>query len=303
MYYNDYFKNCTNNVKATWHGIKELISLKSKSKLIPQKIKDGNHTLTDPKDIANAFNNYFASVGTKLASFIPPADYPFTHYLGYSNPNSLFFNEILQHEISEEIMKLNEKKALGPFSIPIKILKILNLSISKPLTVLFNMSLTTGKVPNKFKIAKVVPVFKKESPMMLSNYRPISLLPIFNQLLEKLVKKRIVSFLDKHNILCNNQFGFRHKHSTLHSLLAITDKIQKSIDNGLFACGIFLDFSKAFDTVNHDILLSKIEHCGIRGTILNWFSSYLSDRRQFVTVGSINSDSKPIPCGVPQAPF
>ena len=106
---------------------------------------------------------------------------------------------------------------------------------------------------------------EKNSPLLLTNYHPISLLPIFNQLLEKLVCKRLINYLEKIHILHNNQFRFRSNHSTLHALLTITDKIQRSIDSGNFSCGIFLDLSKAFDTVNHKILLYKLEHYGIQG--------------------------------------
>ena len=115
--------------------------------------------------------------------------------------------------------------------------------------------------------------------------------------------KRIINFINQQNILYNKQFGFRERHSTLHAILSmssITDKIQKAIENGQYSCGIFLDLSKAFDTVNHHILLQKLEHYGIRGIVLEWFKSYLINRRQFVSVGSVQSELQYITCGVPQ---
>ena len=131
-------------------------------------------------------------------------------------------------------------------------------------------------------------------------YRPISLLPIFNKLLEKLVFKRLMNFLNKFDILYNKQFGFRPRHSTTHALLLITDKIQKAIDDRKFACGIFLDLCKAFDTVNHDILINKLDHYGVRGIAKEWFCSYLKNRKQYVSIGNTLSECKEICCGVPQ---
>ena len=124
----------------------------------------------------------------------------------------------------------------------------------------------------------------------MGNYRPISLLSIFYQIQEKLMCKRLVNFLEKFNILYDNQFGFRPKYSTIHAILLTIDKIQMAIEDGKFSCGIFLDFSKAFDTVNHFILLKKLSFYGIRGPAYNWFQSYLSQRKQFVSIGNTQSD-------------
>ena len=197
-------------------------------------------------------------------------------------------------------MSFNLTKTCGPFSIPTSILKILKSVLAIPLQLLFNYSFYSGTVPDQFKVARVVPIHKKGSTCLVSNYRPISLLSIFNKLLEKLMYNRIISFLEKFSILYNNQFGFRSKHSTTQALLLLTDKIQRSIDKGMFCSGIFLDLCKAFDTVNHKILLTKLEYYGIRGVSNDWFASYLTNRRQFVSLNGINSDYQTITCGVPQ---
>ena len=112
--------------------------------------------------------------------------------------------------------------------------------------------------------------------------------------------KRLINFINKHNILFNRQFGFRSGNSTDHAILCILDKIQSAIESGLFSCGVFLDLSKVFDTVNHSILLDKLEHYGIRGIVREWFSSYLSNRKQFVSINNTCSDHLDISCGVPQ---
>ena len=131
----------------------------------------------------------------------------------------------------------------------------------------------------------------------MGNYRPISLLSVFSKLLEKLMYNRLIDFIRKKSILYPKQFGFREQHSTDHALLSIVDKIQNSIDNREYSCGIFLDFSKAFDTVNHEILIQKLEHYGIRGVANDWFTSYLSGRTQVTVCGDSVSTKQSISCG------
>ena len=136
----------------------------------------------------------------------------------------------------------------------------------------------------KIRVAKVTPVFKKGEQTSLNNYRPISILSIFNKLLEKLMHKRILEFLEKNKVIYCKQFGFCAKHSTDHAILSIIDLIQHAIDCQEFSCGIFLDFSKASDTVNHNISIEKLDYYGIRGVTKDWFTSYLTKRYQYVSL-------------------
>ena len=159
--------------------------------------------------------------------------------------------------------------------------------------------MSTGIFPDMMKLANVIPLYKKNSPEVLSNYRPISLLSVFSKIVEKLMHKRLYSFLEKYDILHSLQFGFRAKHSTLHALISLTESVKQTLDEGMFGCGVFIDLQKAFDTVNHLILLQKLQHYGVRGTSLNWFSSYLTDRKQCVSVNGHTSDHLKISYGVP----
>ena len=163
-----------------------------------------------------------------------------------------------------------------------------------------NQSLTEGLFPDAMKIAKVVPIFKSGDANNVSNYRSISILPAFSKITEKLMYSRLDKYLTNNIILHQNQFGFRAKLSTSMALLELMDKLSGAMDEKLYTVGVFIDLAKAFDTVDHHILLGKLEHYGICGTALNWFRSYLTDRQQFVSVSKHESPFARISCGVPQ---
>ena len=210
-------------------------------------------------------NNYFSSIGSNIASAISTVNIPFETFLNRPICNSFVIFPTSTFEVENIINSLNPSKSTGPFGILTKLLKILKTLVSGPLAYLINSSFLSGVVPDQFKIARVIPVYKKGLKSIVSNYRPISLLSVFNKILEKLMYNRLLNFLEKHQVLFSGQFGFRANHSTSHAILLITDKIQKAIENKLYSCGIFLDLCKAFDTVNHNILLKKLENYGIRG--------------------------------------
>ena len=157
-----------------------------------------------------------------------------------------------------------------------------------------------GFFPSKLKQAKVIPVYKSDDETDPGNYRPISLLSIFNRIFEKLMYRQLKNFLDKNDILFKSQYGFREKHSTRHAVIDIVNIIQNNMDLELFTCDIFLDLKKAFDTVNHSIWLKRLNHYGIRGIINEWFSSYLLGCSQVTEIDSNLSTINKISCGVPQ---
>ena len=191
-------------------------------------------------------------------------------------------------------------KASGPYRIPTRILRLIEDIIAEPLSDVVNLAFVEGVFPEKLKTAEVIPVYKKDSRLSFDNYRPIFLLSNLDKIFEKLIYPRIYNFLDNNNVFFSKQFGFRSKHSTAHAILNMSQIISDSLDAGKFGCGVFVDLRKAFDTVDHKILLKKLYHYGIRGTALNLLSSYLSKRYQFVTVNGVSSEKALVKHGVPQ---
>ena len=172
--------------------------------------------------------------------------------------------------------------------------------IVQPLTYITNLSLSSGIVPDQMKIARVVSLFKTGDLSQFTNYRPVSVLPAFSKCLEGTVYNRLINFLNKFNTLSNNQYGFRKNHSTAYALIQLYDKLSDATDQGKVTLGLFIDLSKALNTVNRDILLVKLEFYGVRGVALPWFKSYLSCKTPFAQYNGFNSSSKYIKYGVPQ---
>ena len=172
--------------------------------------------------------------------------------------------------------------------------------ICYPLSIIINKSFAEGTVPDNLKLAKVIPVYKSKDSDIFSNYRPIYLLSSVSKILEKVMYKRIYNFLEFNNILYQSQYGFREKHSTTHAILEFISNTVQALDERESTLAVFLDLSKAFDTINHDILLDKLKFYGIRGPVLEWFRSYLDQRKQYVEYLNCNSNTMSITCGVPQ---
>ena len=163
-----------------------------------------------------------------------------------------------------------------------------------------NLSFNKGVFPNELKLAKVVPILKQGNRELFQNYRPVSILPCISKVFERLMYDRLISFLDKHRLICEWQFGFRKGRSAIMALTEAIDLITNAVDKGDSIIGVLLDLSKASDTVNHDIMLQKLHNYGVRGIPYAWFRSYLNNRRQFVSFnGTISKEGK-ITCGVPK---
>jgi len=300
-HYSSYFTLHAANMQKVWEGIREIIGSKSSKSTSAPSLNINNNITSDPLTVANSFNDFFTSVADSVRSNIGPTHRHFSHYLSNRNPNSIFLNPVLPVEVLKIINSLSSNKSSGPHSIPIKILNLIKHDLTIPLSFLFNLSFSSGSFPTLLKSSKVIPIFKnKGSPLEVSNYRPISLLSNIEKILEKLMYNRVFNFLNLHKSFFERQFGFLKSHSTSHALISIIERIRKALDDGNLACGVFVDLQKAFDTVDHVILLSKLNHYGIRGITNNWFKCYLSNRSQFVFVSYSKSSIKFIRHGVPQ---
>ena len=299
-YYEQLFKNNLKNLKNRWKGIRSLIAIKNSSASNMHMLTHKGATVTDPLHIVNIFNDYFSSIAEKTKANIKFSNKSFQDFLHHPNEDSLFITLTDANEVNLIISSLNSDKSTGPNSLPTKILKLLKNEISTHLVDIFNLSFSSGVFPSILKIGKVIPVHKKESKLFYSNCRPISLLSNIDKIIEKITYNRIYKFLDKNNIIYSLQLGFRQHYSTSYALLNLTEAIMKALDDGNFACGIFVDLHKAFDTADESILLSKLCHYGIRGLTNKWFESYLANRKQFVSINGFVSSNSSIGSGVPQ---
>ena len=250
--------------------------------------------------MAEKFNEFYVSIGNMVEEKIPGAKSKFSDFLKNSVPNSIFLAPVDDQEISDMFSNLDSSKSCGPNSIPSNLLKEHAKAFFCPVKEMINSSFAEGTFPNILKTAQVCTVFKKGELDLRENYRPISLLSNLSKRFERAMHSRVYNFLESSGLIYDLQFGFRKKHSTSHALLSILDEIRQTLDNNTFSCGVFVDLERAFDTVNHKILLKKLEHYGIRNIANSWFESYLSNRLQFVSLGGTNSKNLPITCGVPQ---
>jgi len=272
----------------------------SKEKNAINSIIDENRKIFESQEIANCMNNYFCNIGENLSKKLVRPKLSFEKYMDNSLCSSIFCNEITSDELQNIIKNLKPNKSPGCDNIGPSLVIYSAECLLDPLVTIFNQSLSKGIVPDKLKIANVIPVFKKGDIKQMSNYRPISLLSVFNKILEKVVYDRLINFFNKFDVINKNQFGFRKAHSTSLALIETIDLIYESLDNQESVIGIYVDLQKAFDTVNHQILLKKLYNYGIRGPLLQWLKNYLSDRLQYTVINSIKSNCHSISCGVPQ---
>lgn len=290
-----------NNTRKMWQTLNNLLGRNKNSKFPDFFTNSDGHKISNNNDIAEKFNSFFTNIGSTLAAKIPDPPSDFKPPLAlFNNQHSLFLTPTSCIEIDEITSKLKLSNSSGDDNISNTLLKKIMPSINLPLVHIFNLSLSNGVVPTKLKIAHVTPIFKAGSKHDFTNYRPISILPSISKILEKIMYTRIFNFISKHNILSPNQFGFRPKRSTYMATNELYCKIAQNLDNNLHTVGIFLDLSKAFDTINHNILLRKLNQYGIRGLANDWIKNYLSGRQQRVTFNNTLSNATNISCGVPQ---
>ena len=240
-----------------------------------------NKEFANDQEIANAIIDHLGTTGEKLAANFPNNN-DYRKYQNASIKQSFFLTPTSKNEIDKIITQLQNKKACGDDQIQPKHLKMCRDLITNPIKHIINLTFSNGRVPDALKISKVIPIFKKNEKLS-HNYRPISLLGIINKIMEKVMNKQLQSFLHKNEILYAYQFGFRKNYSTTPAIIEIIENILEALQNGKIVAGTYLDLSKAFDTVDHHILLYKLETYGISGLPLKRFESYLTERKQYTT--------------------
>ena len=278
-----YATKCTeyrDNTTKLWQVINQTIgNTKNSGSIIPFITIEGIKTY-DVKRISNEFGKFYANLGQNLASQISLGIRRVDDYLTNipQTLNSIVLKLTTQLEIEQKIDDLAPKTSCGHDRISNKLIKKLKSSISYPLTIIFNQSIISGHFPNMMKIAEIIPLYKGKEHDEVVNYRPISLLMTISKFLEKIIYIRVYSFLEEHNILYDSQYGFRSKRSCNQAITELTGRLLQAKEQSLHSAAIFLDLSKAFDTLNHEVLLAKLYRYGIRGTANDWFRHYLTDR-------------------------
>ena len=287
-YYEDFIR-CGSDQKAQWKLVNNAIGKNKKKNVLPK---------TNNENIVNDFNDFFincANVNVN-GNLINTSNFN----INYTECKSFFLYEVSEIEIINIVNALNENKSAGYDKISVKVLKMLVKYKPEIIVKLINMSFEEGVFPENLKVSTVTPIYKSGEINCLGNYRPISVLPIFSKIIETAMKNRLYKFLNKNNFFSKNQFGFIKGLGTEDALLRFTTTIYKSLNDNIKTVAIFIDISKAFDSVNHDILLSKMYAAGVRGKQREWFKTYLTNRKQFVRLHNLNSSCLFIKKGVPQ---
>ena len=293
------FKKHSGNSKMTWKKINELLDKKTRHDKLPKRLKYKDGITEDPITIANELNKHFVSKRMKLAENLPSSNKSFLETMGQRIEESIPDIKLDPSEVRKLILEIDTNKASQ--GIPPKVIKWSVDIITELLTKIYNKFLATGSYPDLFKIAKVTAIFKEGEKTCGDNYRPISILAKLNQILEKIIKSHLLEFLTKHDIFMKNQYGFRKGHSTSHAISHINEKLIENLEKKYVCAVLFIDLKSAFDTIDPDIMIKKLDHYGIRGNTSLLLSSYLRNRKQYVSGGDgIDSFLLDVLIGVPQ---
>ena len=299
LYYTNSFRMHEGNSRKTWNTINQFTGRKANKSAI-NSIDVNGEVISSPAPVAEAFNTYFSEIGPKLAKNVKEANVSFEDYL---SPTEKCFQlqQTNRQQVLSLLSKLAKSKATGLDNISARLLRECLDLIASSLSTIFNQSIVSGIFPSEWKNARVIPLYKNAGKRSdLSNYRPISIIPIIAKVFERIVYNQFYAYLNSNNLITGCQSGFRSMHSTVTALLEATDSWSLNIDKGCVNAVVFLDLKKAFDTVDHNILLSKLTFFGLQGPTLHWFASYLENRSQVCHINGLNSSPAFLKCGVPQ---
>ena len=299
-YYAEKFHQLKNNIKLTWRLINEVLG-NNPNKSISTKFNINDKCITDQQKIANHFNSFFASIGTKISQQIKNHDQiDHRQYLINRPVTTFHFHEITTQDVMCIISKLPNKKSTGYDEISTETIKILSAVISPTLSLIINKCILNGTVPDEMKVSKIKPLFKKGDVTLLNNYRPISLLPCVSKIFERVLFNQLYEYFDRNDLLTQHQYGFRKNHSTEFAAMELIDRVANLLELGKIPFNLYIDLSKAFDVLNHEILLSKLEFYGLNELTIKLIKNYLSNRSQFCQYYDASSDIVRTNIGVPQ---
>ena len=301
-YYKDLLNETSNNLDSFWSVIKKLYP-NNPSKSSPPMFKIGSINTSDPLTISNGFCSYFSTIVTSLKKKVfPLRDCLWIFQVKQSaRTNCRFkFETVKFQQVFNQLKSLKKKKSTGLDNIPAYVLKDCASVITEPLTHIINSSLITGVFPTDWKLSKLIPIPKSKPYNIIKNYRPISIIPAISKVIEKLVHHQLSSYLENNNLLHESQFGFRKGRSTELAATLFTDNVKRKVDEGKLVGAVFLDLTKAFDTLNHGTLLNKLESYGVENIELQWFQDYLFNRSQQVHYKECISEVGKVTSGVPQ---
>lgn len=299
MYDRELFNRAKNNSRKIWNLINNKMNRSSSNYNIDIKfLTENNIKIVDKTAICETFNRFFSNIGPTLARKINKPKNSNVK-LPHCNGLSFFLNKITDSEVHKMILELKDK-AGGIDGIHAKVLKNIVNYITKPIVHILNLSIVKSIWPDDLKTAEIVPIYKSGSKSMATNYRPISLISNIAKIYEELIYIRMMNFINKCEILSNKQYGFRLNKSTNDAIADLTAKIYENIDKSIPIIVTFLDIAKAFDTVNHQILIQKLERYGFRGPVLDLLRNYLTNRKQIVKIMNNKSNQANIITGVPQ---
>ena len=300
LYFTNNLELHKHDMKKTWKLINDLNSRHCRTSSYIKEIKIDDQIVNSPNQMAETFNTYFSNVGSNLSDEIPSSvDSNPEDYLDPTDGTfSLQFPSV--NTVTRLLKTIDEKKSAGLDNIPNKLLKIAAEVVAPSLTKIFIQSIITETFPEEWKEARVSPLYKNGAKNDPSNYRPISVVPTVSKIYEKIIYDQLYDYLNTYNLLTHCQSGFRSFHSTLTALLEATNDWSVNIDNGMLNGVVFIDLKKAFDTIDHEILLLKLSNYGVDSTSLKLFESYLTNRSQKCKVNGELSNSSPLTCGIPQ---
>lgn len=291
-----------NNSRKLWQIINKACGRNQNScQIINKIVTSDSQAITDSKQIAHCFNTYFTNIGPQLASAIPHIQHQYESNYSPDDFESFEISTVHNSVVLSHLQSLNTNKAEGLDSIPAKLVQTCAIQLSFPLTYIFNLCIKSSTVPKGMKVAKVLPLYKsKGSRSSCNSYRPISILPVFSKVFEKIINLQLQNHLQLHNIISPTQYGFQRNKGTLDALIQFANQSLAALNYSNVILGIFIDFSKAFDTIDHQILLKKLKAYNFSSKTVQLFESYLSNRTQCVKISNVYSCPLNIRCGVPQ---